>query len=237
MIPLDKGKPNKNEISNYRSVSVLNTFSKFYEKVIKKQLVGFMKEHFSPLISAHRTYYSSKQVIRLLGEWRKKLDDNFVVGAVLTDLSKAFDCIPHDLLIAKFAACGLNEEALIYILSYLSNRNQCVRINDTYCEFGNIITGIPQGSVLGHLLFKLSINDLFLFILMAIVHNFADDNRLSVFAENVSKLINILQSESDVITDWFKKKQMIVNPDKFQVIIIDKKKSDHANENVVIDNI
>ena len=72
---------------------------------------------------------------------------------------------------------------------------------------------------------------------MAIVHNFADDNRLSVFAENVSKLINILQSESDVITDWFKKKQMIVNPDKFQVIIIDKKKSDHTNENVVIDNI
>ena len=69
------------------------------------------------------------------------------------------------------------------------------------------------------------------------VHNFADDNTLSAFAENVSKLINILQSESAVITDWFKKNQMIVNPDKFQVIIIDKKKSDHTNENVVVDNI
>ena len=109
MIPLDKGKPNKNEISNYRPVSVLNTFSKFYEKVIKKQLVGFMKEYFSPLISAHRTNYSSKHVIRLLGEWRKELDENFVVGAVLTDLSKAFNIIPHD--IAKLAACGLSEDA------------------------------------------------------------------------------------------------------------------------------
>ena len=197
-----------------------------------------MEEYFSPLISAYRTNYSSKHVIiRLLEEWRKKLDDNFVVGAVLTDLSKAFDCIPHDLLIAKLAACGLSEEALIYILSYLSNRNQCLTINDTYCEFGNIITGVPQGSVLGPLLFKISINDLFLFILIAMVHNFADDNTLSAFAENVSKLINILQIESAVITDWFKKKQMIVNPDKFQVIIIDKKKSDHANENVVVDNI
>ena len=89
MIPLDKGKPNKNEISNYRPVSVLNTFSKFYEKVIKNQLLRFMKEYFSPLISAYRTNYSSQHVIiRLLEEWRKKLDDNFVVGAVLNDFWK-----------------------------------------------------------------------------------------------------------------------------------------------------
>ena len=202
MILLDKGKPNKNEISNYRPVSVLNTFSKFYEKVIKKQVVRFMEEYFSPFISVYKTNYSSQHVIiRLLEEWGKKLDDNFVVGAVLTNFSKAFDCIPHDLLIAKLAAYGLSEEALMYILSYLSNRKQCVRINDTYSEFEYIITGVPQGSILGPLLFNLSINDLFFFILIASVHNFADDNTLSAFAENVSKLINILQSESEVITD------------------------------------
>ena len=176
VIPLDKGKPNKNEISNYRPVSVLNTFSKFYEKVIKNQLRRFMKEYFSPLISAYRTNYSSQHVIiRLLEVWKKKLDDDVVVGAVLTNLSKAFDCLPHDLLIAKLAAYGLSEEALMYILSYLSNRKQCVRINDTYSEFENIITGVPQGSILGPLLFNLSINDLFFFILIASVHNFADD--------------------------------------------------------------
>ena len=117
----------------------------------------------------------------------------------------------------------------MYIFFNLSNCKQCVKINDTYSEFENIIRGVP-------LLFNLSINDLFFFILIASVHNFADDNTLSAFAENVSKLINILQSESEVITDWFKKNQMIVNPDKFQVIIIDKKKGDHTNENVVIDN-
>ena len=194
-----------------------------------------MEEYFSPLISAYRTNYSSQHVIiRLLEEWRKKLDDNFVVGAVLTDLSKAFDCILHDLLIAKLAAYGLSEEALMYILSYLSNRKQCVRINDTYSEFENIIMGVPQGSILGPLLFNLSIKDLFFFILIASVHNFADDNTLSAFAQNVSKLINILQSESEVISDWFKKKQMTVNPYRFQVIIINKKKGDHTNENLLL---
>ena len=115
-------------------------------------------------------------------------------------------------LITKLAAYGLSEEALMYILSYLSNRKQCVRINDTYSEFENIITGDAQGSILGPLLFNLSINDLFFFILIASVHNFADDNTLSAFAENVSKLINILQNKSEATTDWFKKKQMIVNP-------------------------
>ena len=151
-------------------------------------------------------------------------------------MSKAFDCIPHDLLIAKLAAYSLSEEALMHILSYLSNHKQCVKISDTYSEFENIIMGVPQGSILGPLLFNLPINDLFFYILMASVHNFSDDNTLSAFAENVSKLINILLIESEVITDWFKKNQTIVNPDKFQVIIIDKKKGDHTNENVVIDN-
>ena len=114
------------------------------------------------MISAYRTNYSSQDVIiRLLEEWRKILDDNFVVGAVSTDLSKAFDCIPHDLLIAKLAAYGLSEEVSMYTLSYISNRKQCVRINDTYSEFENIIMGVSQGSILGSFLFNLSINDLF----------------------------------------------------------------------------
>ena len=139
-------------------------------------------------------------------------------------MSKAFDCIPHDLLIAKFAAYVLSEKALMYNLSYLSNRKQCVRINDTYSEFENIISGVLHGPILGPLLFNLSINDLFFFILIASVHNFADDNTLSAYPENVSKLINILQSDSVVITGWFKKNQVIVNPDKFQVIIKHKKK-------------
>ena len=121
----------------------------------------------------------------------------------------------------------------MYILPYPFQIESNVNIK-IYIE--NTIMGVPQGSILGPLLSNLSINDLLFFILIASVHDFADDNTLSAFAETVSELINILQSDSEVITDWFKKNQMIVNPDKFQIIILDKKKGDHTNENVVIDN-
>ena len=77
------------------------------------------------------------------------------------DLSKAFDCISHDLIIAKLAAYNIDDTALKLILSDLKNRKQCVRISNTYRNFENIITVVPQGSIVGPLLFDFSINDLF----------------------------------------------------------------------------
>ena len=77
------------------------------------------------------------------------------------DLSKEFDCISHDLIIAKLAAYDVDDTALKLIFSYLKNRKQCVRINNTYSNFENIITGVPQGWIVGPLLFDFSISDLF----------------------------------------------------------------------------
>ena len=109
---------------------MLNMFSKIYERVIKNQLLHGMENVFSPQIYAcHKSYNSQHVLIRLIKEWREYLDKDFVVDAVMTDLTKAFDCIPHDVLIAKLEAYGLGEKALSYIFSYLTNRNQCVRIN------------------------------------------------------------------------------------------------------------
>ena len=236
VIPLDKGKPNKNEISNFRPVSVLNTFSKIYERVIKDQIVCGMEKYFSPFLSAYRKNYSSQNIlISLTEEWRKKLDNNFVVGAVLTDLSKAFDCIPHDLIIAKLSAYNFSDEALSYIYSYLTNRRQCVHINNIHSQLETIISGVPQGSNLGPILFNLSINDLFFFVVLASLHNFADDNALSAFATTVSELIKT-ESESEVVIDWFKINTMVVNPDRFQAIILDKHKRDHTDEHITVDN-
>ena len=149
VIPLDQGTLNENEISNFRPVNILNTFSKIYEKVIKDQLVSGLDKYLSSFNSAYRKEYSTQHVLtRLVEEWRERLDNNYIVGAILMDLSKAFDCISHDLIIAKLAAYGLDDTALQLIFSYLKNRKQCVRINNTY-NFENIITGVPQGSIVG----------------------------------------------------------------------------------------
>ena len=143
VVPVDKGKPDQ-YILNYRPVSIPKTFSKIYEKVIKNQLESYFDKYLSPFISAYRKNYSTQQVlIRLLEEWREKLDENFIVGAVLMDLSKAFDCIPHDLIIAKLAAYGIERETLRLIYCYLKSRKQCVKINNTYSGYNEIISGVP----------------------------------------------------------------------------------------------
>ena len=237
VVPLDKGKPDKYDVLNYRPVSILNAFSNIYEKVIKNQLAYYLDKYFSPFISAYRKSYSTQQVIiRLLEEWREKLDKNLIVSAVLMDLSKAFDCIPHDLIISKLAAYGFKRETLKLIYCYLKGRKQCVKINNTYSDYNEIISGVPQGSILGPVFFNLSINDLFFFIEKASMHNFADDNTLSAWGETVSKLIDTLESESNIAIDWFTKNEVIINSDKFQAIILDKKKSNITNIPLTVDN-
>ena len=121
--PLDKGEPNRTVERNFRPVSVLNTFSKIYEKVLKQQLIKHLDNTLSVFIAAYRRAYGTQHVlIRLVEDWRSKLDNDYLVGAILMDLSKAFDCIPHDLLIAKLHAYGLDEDALVLVYSYLKRR-------------------------------------------------------------------------------------------------------------------
>ena len=106
--PVDKGTDNKNSISNFRPVSVLSVFSKIFEAVIKNQLVLYLENIFSPFLSAYRENYNTQHVlIRLVEEWKKHLDNDEVVVGVLMDLSKAFDCISNDLLIANYLPMDL----------------------------------------------------------------------------------------------------------------------------------
>ena len=122
-------KDDKLSKKNYRPISVLNVFSKVFERYILNQMMPFFNKIQSKFISAYRSRYSSQHVLlRLIEEWSKCLDENKVVGAILMDLSKAFDCLPHDLLIAKLEAYGLDRSALKLLLSYLNNRKQSEKV-------------------------------------------------------------------------------------------------------------
>ena len=112
----------------------------------------------------------------------------------------------------------------------MKNRKECVRINSTQSYLGDIISGVPHGSILGPILYNLFFNDFFYFILLATAHNFADDNTLACFSKTIQELIGSLEPECEVALNWFNENKMIVNPGKFQTIIIDKRKQDHTNE-------
>ena len=223
--PLFK-KGDKTKISNYRPVSLLNGFSKIYERFIHNNIKDYVNSFLSDFISAYRESFSTSHVlIRLIENWKKSLDQNKFVGAVLMDLSKAFDCIPHDILIAKMHAYGFSLKCLTFFYSYLKRRKQNVKIGNTYSIFQILLSGVPQGSILGPILFNIFINDLFLWIKNSELHNFADDNTVASAKTTIKDLIENLEAESNIAINWFKNNEMIVNPDKFQALIVNKNKN------------
>ena len=140
-------KDDRGKIKNYRPVSLLNGFSKIYERFLHDSLSSFTDKVLSKFVSAYRKFYSSNHVLlKLIEEWKKSLDDKSIIGAVLMYLSKAFDCTPHDLLVANVHAYGLSMDAITFIYSYMKRRKQGVKINDTESLFKILLSGMLQGS-------------------------------------------------------------------------------------------
>ena len=166
---------------NYRPVSVLPIISKVFEKLIQNQINVHIKSFLPPYLRGYGKGFNSQHaLISLIERWRKSLDNKGYGGAVLMDLFKAFDTLNHDLLIAKLHAYGFDIKTLKLLHSYLTKRWQITKVNSNFSTWSELLQGVPQGSVLGPILFNIYLNDLFYLTEMTQVCNFADNTTFYV---------------------------------------------------------
>ena len=162
-------------------------------------------------------------LITIIEKWRRSVDGGGQAGALLTDLSKVFDCIDHELLIAKLYAYSFDKNSLYFINSYLKGRKQRTKINSSYSAFAEILFGVPQGSILGPLLFNIYICDLFIEISDIDIANYADDNKPSACSSDHDSVIFKIQKNTERIFRWFYNNNLISNAGKSHLIVCTKK--------------
>ena len=164
----------------------------------------------------------------------KSVDNGGAFGVLLTDLSKAFDCLSHELLIAKLEAYGFDKKSLALIYDYLLNRKQKVKINNSFSSWGNLAFGVPQGSILGPLLFNIFICDMFYFLKKFDLVNYADDTSPFCVGNNHESVIKVLEQSSAILFKWLKENYMKVNTDKSHLLLSGNTKHESNIDNNII---
>ena len=158
-------------------------------------------------------------LITLIETWKKYIDSNEFFGALLTDLYKVFDCVNHELLIAKLNAYGLDNSSLRLIHSYLNNRPQRVRIDNEFSTWSDIKDGVHQGLIRGPLFFNIHICDLFYIMRKWPIANYTDDTTPYTGGKNTQDVINSLEHCALVLFKWCENNLMKANSDKSHLLL------------------
>ena len=220
------------EIKNYRPVSILNIFSKVYEKVMYSRLFDFLNKNnvlYNLQFGFRNKYSTSAALIYLVDKIMTALDKGEFVIGTFVDLSKAFDCVNHDILLEKLHKYGIRGIAHAWFSSYLQNRSQYVVFDNVNSDKLNIVCGVPQGSILGPLLFLIYINDLENVSQKVIPVMYADDTNLFMSGTNVSDMSLIVNDELTKIMKWMKINKLSVNIEKTNYMIFRKKRKQLPN--------
>ena len=191
-------KDSKLDYSNYRPISLLSNIEKILEKLMYKRLYTFLNNNniiYNLQFGFRQQYSTSHALINITEIIRKALDDGNIGCGVFVDLQKAFDTVDHQILLAKLSHYGIRGVSNDWFKSYLSNRSQYVSINGYDSGLVAINCRVPQGPVLGPLLFLLYISDLNQSIKFSKVHHFADDTNLLCQGNSIKKLNKLVNAD------------------------------------------
>ena len=226
VVPIHK-KGDKHLTNNYRPISLTSIVVKIMERIIHHQLVHALEHH--NLVSDCQFGFRSKRstvslLLQAVHDWAGSLDRRNSTHCLFLDLTKAFDSVSHSRLLLKLEALGITGDLLIWLRGFLTPRCQRVVINGQFSSWLPVTSGVPQGSVLGPLLFLLYVNDISSVVSNSTVKLFADD--VTIYKEIVCPAdIDLLQLDLSNIVQWVKTWLLRLNPDKCESIVLSNKRS------------
>ena len=229
----------ENKIENYRPISILPFFSKVFEKIVANHVIEFLDKHnilYEKQFGFRKCHSTSHAIITLVEIVSRALDSGKVIVGVFLDLKKAFDTVDHEILLDKLNSYGINNNLHAWFESYLHNRSQFVFHNNNKSETKHITHGVPQGSILGPLLFIIYVNDFsrasdLLFSIM-----FADDTSVFIEGHSFNEVIESLNTELKKVSFWLQSNKLTLNVKKSHYMVFHRSRIKHNQMAIKIQN-
>ncbi len=220
--PLHK-KGAKDNLNNYRPISVLSVISKVIERHVHDSFYAYLSDNdllYEGQSGFRPNHSCATALTHMTDKWLAALDSGNMVGVAFVDLSKAFDSVHHNILISKLKTYGCSPGALTWCQSYLNNRSQIVNVKGHLSDEESILCGVPQGSILGPLLFILFVNDIHLHLEQTDSDLYADDTNIYAIGKSVLEINSKLEGDMNVLWDWCSENALNINTDKTKCMLV-----------------
>ena len=239
IVPIHKS-GSRTDIRKYRPISILPMYSKIFEKCMYTRLVSYLKNY--DLISPFQFGFqagknTSDAALNFLSKIYESLNNNLHSIGIFLDFKNAFDTVNYNILLKKLSLYGIRGVANDWFRSYLSNRQQRVKLNNTYSDFKSTNVGVPQGSTLGPLLFLVYVNDIHKASKLFDFTLFADDTSLTISNKCFSDMINTVNSELQKVFNWTLCNRLTLNLEKTVFMIFGFKNYDIFNNPILLNNV